>query len=252
MSCFVAASLAFVGACSADHPAEENPQPQVQTEAAPQPQSTDGSTAFGTVAETMNAGNYTYVRVKTDNGEIWAAATGFDVAVGDNVVVPLQMPMQDFYSDSLDRTFPVIYFTSQILRAGDDAADAMPSGHPPVTGAATSSQGSSTLTTPIEPVDGGVTVSRIWAETAGLAGTEVTVRGQVVKFNGGILGTNWIHLQDGTGSADDGTHDITVTTDAGASVGDVIIVKGTLVTDKDFGAGYTYAVMIENAEVVAE
>ena len=250
MSFFLAASLGLTGACSADHHEEQSAQPQAQTEAASQP--ADGSTATGVVAETMNAGNYTYVRVNTDDGEIWAAATRFNVAVGDTVVVPLQMPMQDFYSESLDRTFPVVYFTSQILLQGEESSAAMPAGHPPVTGAETSSQGTANLTAPIEPAAGGVTVARVWAETAGLAGTEVTVRGSVVKFNGGILGTNWIHLQDGTGSVEDGTHDITVTTDATASVGDVITVKGTLVTDKDFGAGYTYAVMIENAKLVAE
>ena len=71
----------------------------------------------------MNAANYTYVRVNTDNGEIWAAATRFDVAVGDVVVVPLEMPMQDFHSETLDRTFPVIYFTSQILREGETLSE---------------------------------------------------------------------------------------------------------------------------------
>jgi hypothetical protein len=74
----------------------------------------------------------------------------------------------------------------------------------------------------------------------------------VVKFNGGILGTNWIHLQDGTGSAENGTNDLTVTTSGTASVGDVVTATGTLVTDKDFGAGYTYAVMLENAELTED
>ena len=97
-----------------------------------------------------------------------------------------------------------------------------------------------------------MTVGQIWSETAKLADTSIAVRGRVVKFNGGILGTNWIHLQDGTGSAADGTHDLTVTTLGTASVGDVITAAGTLVTDQDFGAGYTYAVLLKDAEVVID
>ena len=250
MSLFLAASLGFVGACSAENHGEESPK--VQTETAPQNQTPGGPTATGTVAETLNAGNYTYVLVNTDDGEIWAAATRFDVAVGDTVVVPLEMPMEDFHSESLDRTFPVIYFTSQIMREGEGTSAAMPSGHPQVTGAMASSHDSATQVEPVEPADGGVTVARIWSETTKLAGTSITVRGRVVKFNGGILGTNWIHLQDGTGSAADGTHDLTVTTLGTASVGEVITASGTLVTDQDFGAGYTYAIMLKDAEVASE
>jgi len=248
MSLFLAASLGVVGACSADNHAEESPQ--VQTEAAPQNQAPGGPTATGTVAETMNAGNYTYVLVNTNDGEIWAAASRFDVAVGDTVVVPLEMPMEDFHSESLDRTFPVIYFTSQIMRDGEGTSAAMPPGHSQVTGAMASSHDSATRVEPVEPADGGVTVAGVWAETASLDGAKVSIRGRVVKFNGGILGTNWIHLQDGTGSAADGTHDLTVTTLGTASVGDVITATGTVVTNQDFGAGYTYAVMLKDADLI--
>ena len=73
-----------------------------------------GATASGTVVETMDASTYTYVRVKTATGDIWAASAQFKVKVGDKVVVPLSMPMQDFHSSTLNRTFPLIYFTSHI------------------------------------------------------------------------------------------------------------------------------------------
>ncbi len=85
-----------------------------------------------------------------------------------------------------------------------------------------------------------------------LTGSTVTVRGRVVKFNGGILGRNWIHLQDGTGDATQGTHDLTVTTDAKAAVGDVVTITGMLVVDQDFGAGYAYAVLLESASVESQ
>jgi hypothetical protein len=252
MILILAASTCFVGACSAEQQTSSAAADETQTQPASDRQSPGGATASGTVVETINAANYTYVRVDTADGEIWAAATRFDVAVGDSVIVPLEMPMQDFHSETLDRTFPVVYFTSQILKEGEAAGSAMPAGHPPITGASNSAMETAAVTEPVEPADGGVTVARVWAETADLAGSEITVRGRVVKFNGGILGTNWIHLQDGTGSAADGTHDLTVTTDGAASVGDVVTARGVLATDKDFGAGYTYAILLENAELIAD
>ena len=71
----------------------------------------------------------------------------------------------------------------------------------------------------------------------------------MVKFNGGIIGKNWLHLRDGTGSAADGSNDILVTSNDVARVGDIVTVKGTVRTDKDFGAGYAYEVLIEEATV---
>jgi len=85
-----------------------------------------------------------------------------------------------------------------------------------------------------------------------LSGKSIKVRGRVVKFNGGILGRNWIHIQDGTGSPKEGTDDLTVTSDAAATVGSVVTFAGTIAVDKDFGAGYAYPVMLESGAIVAE
>jgi hypothetical protein len=90
-------------------------------------------------------------------------------------------------------------------------------------------------------------VAALWKGRATLAGKRVTVRGKVVKFNGGILGVNWIHIQDGTGRAADGSNDITVTSDMTATVGDVVTVTGIVGLNKDLGSGYSYPVIIERA-----
>ena len=81
----------------------------------------NAQTAEGTVLETMDAGKYTYVRVKTATSEIWAASSPFKVAVGDQVVVPLDSPMAQFHSPSLNRDFELIYFAAAIRHAGEAA-----------------------------------------------------------------------------------------------------------------------------------
>jgi hypothetical protein len=205
----------------------------------------------GTVLETMDASNYTYVRVKTDKGEVWAASGTFKVAVGDRITVALEMPMENFHSQSLNRDFPVIYFTTRVGPEGQvpAAMPAMMSAHSQAGGAAPGSSVAAQVTEPVQPAPGGTTVANVWANRKSLAGKTVTVRGRVVKFNGGIMGRNWIHIQDGTGAAADGTNDLLVTSDAAAKAGDVITVTGTVAIDKDFTAGYAYAVMIEGAKI---
>ena len=92
-------------------------------------------------------------------------------------------------------------------------------------------------------------IADIWTNRTGLAGKTVTVHGKVVKFNGGILGRNWLHVQDGTGKAEDKTNDLTITTTDEAEIGDEVTVAGTVGVDRDFTAGYAYPVMLENARI---
>lgn len=91
------------------------------------------------------------------------------------------------------------------------------------------------------------TVAEIVTKRMELKDQPVLVRGKVVKFNPGIMGKNWIHLRDGSGSAADGSNDILVTTMASTKVGDVVTIQGIVRADKDFGSGYAYQVLIEEA-----
>jgi hypothetical protein len=116
-----------------------------------------------------------------------------------------------------------------------------PGGHPPATPSAEIDL------TGIERAEGGKTVAEVWAERQDLAGGEVAVRGRVVKFLPSIMGKNWLHLRDGSG--EEGGNDLTVTTTATVAVGDLVTVTGRLAVDRDFGAGYRYQVILEDAEV---
>ena len=97
------------------------------------------------------------------------------------------------------------------------------------------------------------TIGELYAQKASLANKPVVVRARVVKVTNGILGKNWLHLQDGTGSQADGTNDLVVTTDSNsAKVGEVITIKGNISLDRDFGSNYKYDVIIEGAGVVSQ
>jgi len=208
----------------------------------------------GAVLETMNSGGYTYVKVDNGEEEIWAAAGEFEIAVGDRVVFPLETPMQDFHSNTLDRDFPLIYFASFIVPEGEAPVTAQPSamdlppGHPSLDAFAMNPETAVEVGEIARPA-GAMTIAEVWSNRVDLAGSDVTVTGRVVKYNAAILGRNWFHIQDGSGQLADGTNDITVTTTTDLAVGDVVTVTGVVSADKDFGAGYTYTVMIEDATV---
>lgn len=109
------------------------------------------------------------------------------------------------------------------------------------------------LAAPVARVEGpdGHTVAELYALRDELEGQVVAVRGQVSKFNAAIMDRNWLHLQDGSGTGEGGDFDLTVTTGDAAAPGDVVVVRGTLRTDRDFGAGYRYPVIIEEARLDA-
>jgi hypothetical protein len=100
--------------------------------------------------------------------------------------------------------------------------------------------------------DGGLTVAELFAKKAELAGKPVTAHGRVVKASYDVFDTNWYHLQDGTGSADDQTNDLTVTTKERFEAGQVLRATGPLTIDKDLGFGYFYPAILEDAAVTVE
>jgi hypothetical protein len=229
------------------------PEPPVQSAAqsaspAGGPASAVAKPFTGAIGETITSGGYTYLRLKNGTDEVWIAGPEFDGKVGEQVSVALDMPMKDFESKTLNRTFPLLYFAAEIGRNGQPlSAQAQPSAP-----AMMNSHGAGVAAAPVEkmaPPVGGLSIADVFAKKAALAGKPVTVRGKVVKFNGGIMDRNWLHIQDGSGAADVHDNDLTVTTSAHVKVGDVVTLTGVLGTDRDFGAGYAYDAVLEKATV---
>jgi hypothetical protein len=232
-------------------PAQQAPQASTPAAAPAAAPAANGGFA-GRIAETMDSGGYTYARLQGGGkDDVWIAAPQFDAKVGEQVTVSLDMPMPDFQSKTLNRTFPMLYFVQEVARNGQAlSAPARPAAPPMM-----SNHGDAATAAPVEkiaPPAGGLSIADVFAKKTALSGKPVTVRGTVVKFNGGIMDRNWLHLQDGSGSADAHDNDLTVTTDAAAKVGDVVTASGVLGTGKDFGAGYAYDAILEKATLTGK
>ena len=216
----------------------------------------------GKVLERLDAPPYSYLKLQTAQGEAWAAVPKTDAATGSEVTIQGAMPMQGFESKTLNRKFDVVYFGT-LAGAGGAAPAAMPGqggamgGEMPPNPQDIAAQHKAAAAGPADVGDVKVpkasgadarTVAEIYAQRTALKEKPVTLRGKVVKFNEGIMNRNWVHLRDGTGASGK-DNDITVTTSDKTAVGDVVVVKGTVRLDKDFGAGYAYPVIVEDAKI---
>ena len=215
----------------------------------------------GVVVETIDAAEYTYVSVNTGKATVWAASPKIALKKGDTVSFDPAMPMENYVSKTLKKTFPLVYFTDGIraggdrtlakIKMGNEGACPAQSAKSPHAGVPSPSPAGVFDFSGITKPSNSKTIVELFAQKKNLSGKKVTLRGIVVKANYGILGKTWLHLQDGTGK--DGCSDITVTTiDSKPKTGNVVLVEGTLATDKKLGHGYDYPVIVEDAKVAIE
>lgn len=199
----------------------------------------------GKVVETMTGGGYTYVHLEKDEVKAWAAFPPMTFAVGQEISSVDCMPMMDFQSKALNRSFDKIMFCNSVLKPAE--AELMKK----------KSTGSnvavpeSTEKIVVEKIQGEnvFTIDQCYAQISALNSKPVTVRGKVMKVSPRIMGRNWIHLQDGTGNASKKTNNLVVTSKDLPKVGEMITVSGIIAKDRDFGSGYKYSVIIEGATV---
>ena len=201
----------------------------------------DDSSLSGKVVETMDSGGYTYVNLKKNGKSMWVAVPQMKVTVGQEMSFAPGMVMKDFSSKTLNRTFDSIVFSS-----GAAGQESQGSGQK-----ASGEKKAEPKKVKVEKASGpnAYTVAELYEKSASLDKKNIVVKGQVVKVSQGIMGKNWIHIQDGSGDPSKGSHNIVATSQDLPAVGDVVTAKGTLYKDKDFGSGYKYAVIVEETSI---
>ncbi|MBN2816033.1 MAG: SH3-like domain-containing protein [Campylobacterales bacterium] len=185
------------------------------------------------ILETMSSGGYTYMKVSEDKKEFWIAMTQREVKVGESIEFTEQGWMQNFHSKTLNRDFDAILFaadktTPAIERLQKSTKSVMDSQY---------------------KESGTITIAELFKNREQYAGKNVTIKAKVTKTSLGIMKLNWVHLQDGSNF--EGMNDVVLTTTHKVPAqGDIVKATGKVVVDKDFGYGYFYPVIIQEAGFV--
>ena len=214
------------------------PQSAAQPPAAAAPHAAASSHVVK-VDEVVQAPSYTYLHVTEGDSKYWIATAKQPLEKGMTLYYDRAMEMKDFTSKELDRTFESIWFVSSLRSNTGSLSNA--GSVSPYGGEQT--QAKSEIH--VDKIAGGLSIGELYDGMSDLAGKQVTIRGQVTKFNANIMGRNWVHIQDGTSSGDH--YDVTITTSATVKSGDVVVFQGTVALNKDFGAGYKYDLIVEDA-----
>ncbi|MDL1963688.1 MAG: hypothetical protein LWW98_04980 [Deltaproteobacteria bacterium] len=233
-----------------------------------------------TIFESKDVTNYTYLLLEDKTGKVWAAIPKTPVKTGDEIAITDIAVMKDFYSKTLEKTFDIILFAvpSEGCPFKDEMggeivsetnSNMMPGKMPPATmspdmmspaptphGAMPAMGGTKKSGAALQDIkvskavgEDAYTIEEIYSKKEELSQKTVIVRAIVVKFMPQIMGKNWIHIQDGTGSAEKGNHDIAVSTLDTVETGKEIIVKGILGINKDFGMSCAFSTLIEEASI---
>jgi hypothetical protein len=230
----------------------------------------------GVVLEAVNGGGYTYMNIDENGDRFWIAGPETSVSKGAEVSFSEQLWMPNFTSKALGRTFDKILFVSGV----DDGSTADDSVDPtaPVEDVAIDEVVTSTdllaeeaaaedaasdeaaseeesmdeeEDAPVAPADGIYTIEQLYDRADALKGEIIKVRGKVVKVSDNIMGRTWVHIQDGTGTKGKNKLVFRSANDT-AKLGDTVVAEGTLDTDKDFGYGYYYSLIVEDATFTEE
>jgi hypothetical protein len=240
ISCFLIVLLAF-NSCGnkakvieAETQESETASSIFSEEAAP---STESNEKIHEVVakEVLNTDRYTYIRVLEDKAEYWVAVSKRDIQIGETYIYERGLLKQNFYSPEFNRTFETVYLVSDLrdrFAVTEAGAQQQPPAPVEVTG-------------PIKPAAGATPIADIFKNPSKYGGKVIKVTGQCVKVNSMIMNRNWIHLQDGSGNK----LDLTVTTTENIPLGAVVTMEGTLALKKDFGAGYSYDIILEGAKM---
>ncbi len=196
------------------------------------------------VEEILNTSKYTYLNVSEDGQMTWIAIPKKDVKKGGTYYYRGGLKKTNFKSIEHDRVFETLYLVSDV------------SEEPGMTGMQTggSPHGNVTETpsleqnTKLDPPPGGISIAELFANRKKYDGQTVRITGKCVKLNNMIMSRNWIHLQDG--SLKDNKADLTVTTTENVPLGAVVSFEGKIALNKDFGAGYKYEIIMEEATLI--
>ncbi|MDA3906351.1 MAG: hypothetical protein PF484_09775 [Bacteroidales bacterium] len=206
----------------------------------------DGPESF-VVLEHMEAAGYVYILGDQGGAKRWFALTSRQVIEGEVFYYEDPLIMKDYFSKELERPFDEVLFLSRVSKNPQDLAP------PSIDNTMSAKKSIGKITTEqhkinIDLPENAISIGELYEQMETFNSQKVKVRGKVVKFSPEIMQTNWIHIQDGTSFQD--KFDLTITSNEIVKEGDIITFEGIVSVNKDFGYGYFYELILEQAETI--
>ena len=210
---------------------------------------------YGKVLEIKDAMGYKYLKVDENGKTIWVAIANAPVKIGDKVGYDKKTIMKNFKSKTLKREFKEVIFASEVylpskpkpIKTMKDMLGLSKNDPHKGMGIGKSPKKDEKPAKPFVKKDT-YTIEEIHMWRKSLSGKTLNIEGKVFKVSRGIMKLDWVHIGDGTGNEKKLTDDLVFTsTKADIKAGDSVIAKGKVVVDKDFGYGYFYRVIIQDA-----
>ena len=213
---------------------------------------------YGKILEIKPAMGYKYLKIDENGTQIWVAIANAPVVIGDKIGYDKKTMMTDFKSKSLNQEFKEIFFASDVYlpqkvqkpKSMKDMLGLSPAKKDPHAGMGrrmTPAEEDETAAKPFVKKDA-YTVEEIHMWRKALKDQIISIEGSVFKVSRAIMKLDWVHLGDGSGNEKKLTDDLVFTASSTTlKQGDKVIAKGKVIIDKDFGYGYFYKVIIQDA-----
>ncbi len=198
------------------------------------------------VNEVLPAARYVYLNVSEGDSKFWIATRKQEVKKGETYFYRGGLLKTNFESKEYNKVFDTIYLISSLVsqdhsKLSGDLNTSVQKSDP-----IAQKEDIPTHTDKIVEHKGSLKIAELVKDPKKYEGHTIQLTGTCVKVNSGIMDRNWIHLQDG--SKDD--YDLVITSSTFVPEGSAITIRATVVLNKDFGAGYTYDLILENGTLV--
>ena len=207
---------------------------------------------YGKILSIQNAMGYKYLKVDENGTELWVAIANAPVKVGEKIGYDKKTIMKDFKSKSLGKSFKEIIFASDVYLP-EKSESAPIKDLQDMLGLSVPQPKTAKIIEEEKPAKlfeqkAFYTIEEAYMWKNSLKGKTIKIKGTVHKVARGIMKLDWVHLEDGTGSADKMNDDIVFTIkNANVKAGDKVIATGKVVVDKDFGYGYFYKIIVQES-----
>ena len=191
------------------------------------------------IEEILQGKRYSYIKVQDDkNGAYWISTLKAEYEVGEEYFFTESIHKTNFFSTEFNRNFEDFYLVSDLQPASShnhEHGDHVDNQIVDMTVNASEVERASSTK-----------IKELISNSKKYAGKEVEITGKVVKVNANIMDRHWVHIKDA--SADD--YDFVLTTKAVVPVGHIVTFKGRFKTNVDFGSGYRFDYILEDAKTI--